>query len=151
MRHCENSALNPETETDNWPSFCLVSSDLSNKHCSHFIGSGACNNSSLQASPHQKVGLQGIMINRWCLGSSCNVINCHVFFNTNRQYGRERPYHLYLWLSHCCLCLFVIRVSYSSIVVKFLCGAYPHAAPWCSQQTKKTDRNIIHNDYRRYM
>ena len=21
-------------------------------------------------------------------------------------------------------------------------------APWCSQQTKETDRNIIHNDYR---
>ena len=37
----------------------------------------------------------------------------------------ERSYHFYLWQSYCCLCLLVICVSYSSIVVKFLCGAHP--------------------------
>ena len=52
---------------------------LSNKHCSYFIRSVACNNSSLQASPHQKVGLRGN--NCWCLGFSCNG-NCHVLNST---------------------------------------------------------------------
>ena len=43
------------------------------------------------------------------------------------NYGKERSYHFYLWQSYCCLCLFVICVSYSCIFVKFLCGAHrPH-------------------------
>ena len=43
------------------------------------------------------------------------------------KYGKERSYHFYLWQSYCCLCLFVICVSYSCIFVKFLCGAHrPH-------------------------
>ena len=58
MRHCENE-LKPGTESDNLLSLLLLSYDLSNKHCSHFIRSDACNNSSLQASPGQKVGLRG--------------------------------------------------------------------------------------------
>ena len=41
------SALNPGTDINNWLSLRLVSSDLSYKHCSNFIGSDACNNSSL--------------------------------------------------------------------------------------------------------
>ena len=34
-------------------------------------------------------------------------------------------YGVYVWQSYCCLCLFFICVSYSSIAVKFLCGAHP--------------------------
>ena len=47
MRHCSISALNPGTDINNWLSLRLFSSDLSYKHCSNFIGSDACNNSSL--------------------------------------------------------------------------------------------------------
>ena len=42
-----------------------------------------------------------------------------------KNYGKEWSYHYYVWQSYCCLCLFVICVSYSCIVVKFLCGAHP--------------------------
>ena len=73
MRHCENE-LKPGTECDNYVSLHLVSSDLSNKHYSDFIGSDACNNSFLEASPHQKVGLRGN--NCCCLSFSCNG-TCH--------------------------------------------------------------------------
>ena len=52
---------------------------------------------------------------------------------------------LYLWLSYCCLCLIVICVSYTSIALKFWCGTRPPSHE-CSQQTKKTDCHIIHND-----
>ena len=41
------------------------------------------------------------------------------------QYGKEWSFQIYFWKSYCCLCLLVICVSYSSIVVKFLCGAHP--------------------------
>ena len=34
-------------------------------------------------------------------------------------------HHLYLWESHCCLCLIVIFVSYTSILFKFRFGAHP--------------------------
>ena len=34
-------------------------------------------------------------------------------------------HHLYLWESHCCLCLIVIFVSYTSIFFKFRFGAHP--------------------------
>ena len=55
MRRCEISTLYPGTDINNWLSLRLVSSDLSYKHCSNFIGTDACNNSSLYssfASPH---------------------------------------------------------------------------------------------------
>ena len=45
---------------------------------------------------------------------------------------------LYLWQSYCCLCLFVICVSYSSIVVKFLCGAHPQHHGAANRQRKLT-------------
>ena len=54
------------------------------------------------------------------------------------QYGKERSYHFYLWQSYCCLCLFVICVSYSSIVVKFLCGAHPQHHGAANRQRKLT-------------
>ena len=75
MRHCEISALYPGTDINNWLSLPLVSSDLSYKHCSNFIRSDACNNSSLYssfASPHYKVSLRGNNC-CFCLGFTCNV------------------------------------------------------------------------------
>ena len=55
-----------------------------------------------------------------------------------QQYGKERSYHFYLWQSYCCLCLFVICVSYSSIAVKFLCGAHPQHHGAANRQRKLT-------------
>ena len=54
------------------------------------------------------------------------------------RYGKEWWYHFYLWSSYCCLCLFVICVSYSSIVVKFLCGAHPQHHGAANRQRKLT-------------
>ena len=47
-------------------------------------------------------------------------------------------YSLYLWQSYCCLCLFVICVCYSSIAVKFLCGAHPQHHGAANRQRKLT-------------
>ena len=57
-----------------------------------------------------------------------------------QRYGKEwsKKYSLYLWSSYCCLCLFVICVSYSSIVVKFLCGAHPQHHGAANRQRKLT-------------
>ena len=54
------------------------------------------------------------------------------------QYGEEFSHHLFFWQSYCCLCLFVICVSYSSIVVKFLCGAHPQRHGAANSQKKLT-------------
>ena len=56
----------------------------------------------------------------------------------HRQYGEECSHHLYLLQSFRCLCLFVICVSYSSIVVKFLCGAHPQHHGAANRQRKLT-------------
>ena len=53
-------------------------------------------------------------------------------------YGKEWSYYLYFSRSYCCLCLFVICVSYSSIVVKFLCGAHPQHHGAANRQRKLT-------------
>ena len=55
-----------------------------------------------------------------------------------RQYEKKWSYLLNLWSSYCCLCLFVICVSYSSIVVKFLCGAHPQHHGAANRQRKLT-------------
>ena len=57
-----------------------------------------------------------------------------------QRYGKEwsKKYSLYLWSSYCCLCLFVICVSYSSIVVKFLCGAHPQHHGAANRRRKLT-------------
>ena len=55
-----------------------------------------------------------------------------------KGYGKEWWYTFYLWQSYCCLCLFVICVSYSSIVVKFLCGAHPQHHGAANRQRKLT-------------
>ena len=51
---------------------------------------------------------------------------------------KEYLYGVYVWPSYCCLCLFVICVSYSSIVVKFLCGAHPQHHGAANRQRKLT-------------
>ena len=53
-------------------------------------------------------------------------------------YGKKLWWYLYLWQSYCCLCLLVICVSYSSIVVKFLCGAHPQHHGAANRQRKLT-------------
>ena len=58
-----------------------------------------------------------------------------------KQYGKEwsKKYNsFFLWSSYCCLCLFVVCVSYSSIVVKFLCGAHPQHHGAANRQRKLT-------------
>ena len=47
-------------------------------------------------------------------------------------------YGFYVWQSYCCLCLFVICVSYSIIAVKFLCGAHPQHHGAANRQRKLT-------------
>ena len=51
---------------------------------------------------------------------------------------KEWSYGLYLLQSYCCLGLFVICVSYSSIVVKFLYGAHPQHHGAVNRQRKLT-------------
>ena len=54
-------------------------------------------------------------------------------------YNRKRNFIFRkVWQSYCCLCLFVICVSYSSIVVKFLCGAHPQHHGAARRQGKLT-------------
>ena len=50
----------------------------------------------------------------------------------------ELLYEAYVWQSYCYLCLFVICVSYFSIVVKFLCGAHPQHHGAANRQRKLT-------------
>ena len=54
------------------------------------------------------------------------------------EYWGKWSYHIYVWQSWCCLCLIVICVSYSSIAVKFLCGAHPQHHGAASRQRKLT-------------
>ena len=61
-RHFAISALNSGTDINNWLSLRLVSSDLSYKHCSNFIGSDACNNSSLYTALWYR------LIKKWVYG-----------------------------------------------------------------------------------
>ncbi|CAH3177623.1 unnamed protein product [Porites evermanni] len=54
------------------------------------------------------------------------------------RYRKWHKYAFYVWSSYCCLCLFVICVSYSSIAVKFLCGAHPQHHGAANRQRKLT-------------
>ena len=69
----------------------------------------------------------------WVLAAMVSTASLILF-----EYGKEWSYHIYLWQSYCCLCLFVICVSYSSIVVKFLCGAHPQHHGAANRQRKLT-------------
>ena len=63
-----------------------------------------------------------------------------------RQYGKEWSYHHYFWQSYCCLSFSYLCFLLFHCCYIFVWSASP--APWCRQQTKETDRNVIHNDYR---
>ena len=51
---------------------------------------------------------------------------------------KARSHYFYLWQSYNCLCLFVICGSYTSIVVKFSCGARPPHHGAARRQRKLT-------------
>ena len=69
----------------------------------------------------------------WVLAAMVSTASIILF-----EYGKEWSYHIYLWQSYCCLCLFVICVSYSSIAVKFVCGAHPQHHGAANRQGKLT-------------
>ena len=69
----------------------------------------------------------------WVLATMVSIVSLIL-----KLYGKEYSYHFYFWQSYCCLCLFVICVSYSSIVVKFLCGAHPQHHGAANRQRKLT-------------
>ena len=54
------------------------------------------------------------------------------------QYGKDLSYSSYFLQPYCFLCLLVVCVSYSSIVVKFLCGAHPQHHGAANRQRKLT-------------
>ena len=70
----------------------------------------------------------------WVLAGMVNAM----FFIITLRYRQYLIYGFYLWHSYCCLCLFVICVSYSSIAVKFLCGAHPQHHGAANRQRKLT-------------
>ena len=70
----------------------------------------------------------------WVLAAMVNAM----FFIITLRYRQYLIYGFYFWHSYCCLCLFVICVSYSSIVVKFLCGAHPQHHGAANRQRKLT-------------
>ena len=53
----------------------------------------------------------------WVLPVITSVTSMVVLFMTG--------YYLFFYGFHCCLCLFVICVSYIAILIKFRCGAHP--------------------------
>ena len=69
----------------------------------------------------------------WVLATTVSTVSLIL-----KLYGKEHSYHFYFWQSYCCLCLFVICFSYSSIVVKFLCGAHPQHHGAANRQRKLT-------------
>ena len=75
------------------------------------------------------VTIAGVWVLAAMVSSACFIL---------ADYGKEWSYHFYLWQSYCCLCLLVICVSYSIIVVKFLCGAHPQHHGADNRQRKLT-------------
>ena len=69
----------------------------------------------------------------WVLATMVSIVSLIL-----NLYGKDFSYHFYFRKSYCCLCLFVICVSYYSIVVKFLCGAHPQHHGAANRQRKLT-------------
>ena len=53
-------------------------------------------------------------------------------------FERGRSHYQYLWQSHTLLCLFLICISYASIVFKFRCGGHPQHHGAATRQRKLT-------------
>ena len=74
------------------------------------------------------VTIAGVWVSAAMVSTAILILEVYV-------YGKE---FLYLLQSYCFLCLLVICVSYSSIVVKFLCGAHPQHHGAVRRQGKLT-------------
>ena len=74
------------------------------------------------------VTIAGVWVSAVMVSTAILILEVYV-------YGKE---FLYLLQSYCFLCLLVICVSYSSIVVKFLCGAHPQHHGAVRRQGKLT-------------
>ena len=70
----------------------------------------------------------------WVLGAMLTAAGLTNILRFEKWY----KYSYYVWQSYCCLCLFVICVSYSSIAVKFLCGAHSQHHGAANRQGKLT-------------
>ena len=69
----------------------------------------------------------------WLLAATVSATLVSFQLSTN-----SRSHYFYLWQSYNCLCLFVICGSYTSIVVKFSCGARPPHHGAARRQRKLT-------------
>ena len=74
------------------------------------------------------VTIAGVWVSAAMVSTAILILEVYV-------YGKE---FIYLLQSYCFLCLLVICVSYSSIVVKFLCGAHPQDHGAVRRQGKLT-------------
>ena len=74
------------------------------------------------------VTIAGVWVSAAMVSTAILILEVYV-------YGKE---FIYLLQSYCFLCLLVICVSYSSIVVKFLCGAHPQHHGAVRRQGKLT-------------
>ena len=113
----------------------VFTSRLRDKYCCDLFRADACDISSNQASRHQKMGLQGN--NSWCLGSG---FYCKLGSFCGNLDGPGALATILLYVSICYLCLLHLYLNQI-----FLWST--SSAPWWSQWTKKTDRDIAHNDY----
>ena len=83
------------------------------------------------------------LIKKWVYGVTIAgvwvLVGTGLFFITGSgiliQYTKD---FFYWWQSYICFCLFVICVSYSSIIVKFLCGTHPQHHGAANKQRKLT-------------
>ena len=71
----------------------------------------------------------------WVLAA---MVPTATFILIHLEYGEKLFFYQVVWQSCSCLCLFVICVSYSSIVVKFLCGTHPQHHGAANRQRKLT-------------
>ena len=69
----------------------------------------------------------------WVLAATVSALLVSLTFFT-----KGRSHYFYFWQSYNCLCLFVICGSYTSIVVKFFCGARPPHHGAARRQRKLT-------------
>ena len=96
---------------------------------SNFIRSHACNNSSLQASPHHSSKSHCIRGNScWCLGFNCDVINRHFYNQTTIwrmviQLLRMAIIHLFVSIGYlvCFILLHCYKISVWSGEIIIVC------------------------------
>ena len=81
------------------------------------------------------------LIKKWVYGVTIAgvwvLVGTGLFFITGSGIRYTKDF-FYWWQSYICFCLFVICVSYSSIIVKFLCGTHPQHHGAANRQRKLT-------------